>query len=317
MAVYRIGEVLRMKREALGITREKLCELSGEACSVQTLYRMESGKVKVKKETYRRLMECMGELAERCYAPVLLTEPEQLNSFSEIQTAMVKGDYETAKWKLEEIEQFMIPGYIRNKQNLLEKASSIQFRNNEITEEEYEKKLWEALWHTVPYTDKPELPEWPYNEEEISILFKLVNLYINSKKYETAEQILFHMKKSIKRHYMEEDDYVNWHSCILCELADIRCLNKEYQKAIEYCEEGIEDDKNQRILGGITGLLYNFAWSKEKQIREGILPEKERALCKKELVQAYYLAVAQNRKKDEGRIKRLLERFYLEEVILY
>ena len=37
MAVYRIGDMLRMKREALGITREKLCELSEEACSPQTL----------------------------------------------------------------------------------------------------------------------------------------------------------------------------------------------------------------------------------------------------------------------------------------
>ena len=33
MAVYRIGDILRMKREALGITREKLCEMSGEICS--------------------------------------------------------------------------------------------------------------------------------------------------------------------------------------------------------------------------------------------------------------------------------------------
>lgn len=65
MAVYRVGDILRMKREALGITREKLCELSGEACSPQTLYRMECGKVKVKQDVYRKLMECMGELPEK------------------------------------------------------------------------------------------------------------------------------------------------------------------------------------------------------------------------------------------------------------
>ena len=79
MAVYRIGDIIRMKREALGITREKLCELSEEACSSQTLYRMECGKVKVKKEIYRKLMEGMGELPERNYASVLVSNYKALN----------------------------------------------------------------------------------------------------------------------------------------------------------------------------------------------------------------------------------------------
>ena len=74
MAVYQIGDMLRMKREALGITREKLCELSEEVCSPQTLYRMECGKVKVKQNVYRKLMECMGELPERNYASVLVSK---------------------------------------------------------------------------------------------------------------------------------------------------------------------------------------------------------------------------------------------------
>ena len=45
-----------MTREFVGMSRE---ELSDEICSVQTLYRIESGKTRVKRELYARLMAKM------------------------------------------------------------------------------------------------------------------------------------------------------------------------------------------------------------------------------------------------------------------
>ena len=153
MAVYRIGDVIRMKREALGITREKLCELSGEVCSVQTLYRIECGKVKVKREVYKTLMRCMNQLPERNYASIVVNNQSSLNLKSEIQTHMFYKEYELAEQKLSELEKDMIPNYIRNKQYLLEKKATLQFQKQEITTEEYEEKLWEALRYTIPNVD--------------------------------------------------------------------------------------------------------------------------------------------------------------------
>ena len=119
MAVYRIGDMLRMKREALEITREKLCELSEEACSPQTLYRMECGKVKVNQEVYRKLMECMGELPERNYASVLVSNYKALNLKTEVDVYLDFNEYEQAEKKLEELEQFLDSEYVRNKQYIL------------------------------------------------------------------------------------------------------------------------------------------------------------------------------------------------------
>ena len=119
MAVYRIGDVIRMKREALGITREKLCELSGEVCSVQTLYRIECGKVKVKREVYKTLMRCMNQLPERNYASIVVKNQASLNLKSEIQTHIFYKEYELAEQKLLKLEKDMILNYVRNKQYLL------------------------------------------------------------------------------------------------------------------------------------------------------------------------------------------------------
>lgn len=65
MSNYRAGDIIRMTREFVGMSREKL---SDEICSVQTLYRIESGKTRVKRELYARLMAKMERVPEKSYA---------------------------------------------------------------------------------------------------------------------------------------------------------------------------------------------------------------------------------------------------------
>lgn len=65
MANYRAGDVIRLTRQAVGMTQEMLCE---NICSVETLSRIENGKHKVKRDTYRRLMERMERIPEKNYA---------------------------------------------------------------------------------------------------------------------------------------------------------------------------------------------------------------------------------------------------------
>ncbi len=79
MAVYRLGDMVRMRREALGMTQDELVQIydgrasgpsvdmcaeagredGNEICSVQVLRRIENGGVKrVKIDVFRRLRNC-------------------------------------------------------------------------------------------------------------------------------------------------------------------------------------------------------------------------------------------------------------------
>ena len=314
MAVYRIGNVIRMKREALGITREKLCELSGEVCSVQTLYRIECGKVKVKREVYKTLMRCMNQLPERNYASIVVKNQASLNLKSEIQTHIFYKEYELAEQKLLKLEKDMIPNYIRNKQYLLERKATLQFQKKEITTEEYVEKLWEALRYTIPNVDNIKLEDWPYNEEEFEILVQLVHAYRDKK--DKKEELLLKLKKNVERHYMEEKYYISWHTWILNTLSGLMCSTKRYEDSLNYCKQGIEELKRQRLISHEHGFLYDMVWSIERQIQQGICLEKERETCKKFLMQAYYLSIAQKESVYSERIKRLWERYYSGETIL-
>ena len=58
MANYRAGDVIRLTRQAVGMTQETLCE---NICSVETLSRIENGKHKVKRETGEELCNLYRE----------------------------------------------------------------------------------------------------------------------------------------------------------------------------------------------------------------------------------------------------------------
>lgn len=319
MAVYRIGDILRMKREALGITREKLCELSEEARSPQTLYRMECGKVKIKQDVYRKLMECMGELPERNYASVLVSNYKALNLKTEIHVHLVNREYEQAEKKLEELEHFLVDDYVRNKQYLLEIKSKLAYYKGQISSEEHLANLWKALQYTIPSIDKIELEQWPYNNEEFDIIFAIANSYSRMKQREKEEKVLLQLKESTEKKYMDEDYYVSWHTPCLMNLSQLMSIQKQHEKSIEYCMKGMVESRKQLVLGIVYNLLYDLAWNTENLIQKEIVEKKERESCKRLLVQAYYLSLAQNTEYDTidaERIKRLCERFYPGEITL-
>ena len=316
MAVYRIGDIIRMKREALGITREKLCEMFGEGCEVQTLYRIETGKVKVKQKVYRRLMECMRELPERSYASILVLDYRALNLKMAINIHLAHREYEQAEKKLNELKQFMDGDYVRNQQFLLEIKSKMAYYKQQISIEEYLENLWKALRYTIPSIDKIELERWPYNQEEFDILIAIVGTYAQRKQREQEEQLLLQLKKSIEKRYMDEDYYVSRHTYCLDFLSQLMSIQKQHEKSMEYCEEGIEELKKQVILSCVQDLLYDLAWNKERMIQKELLDKKERESCKRQLVQAYYLSVAQGIEHSSERIKELCERNYPGEITL-
>jgi len=66
----------------------------------------------------------------------------------------------------------------------------------------------------------------------------------------------------------------------------------------------------------VYNLLYDLSWNKEELIQKKILNKEERVSCKRILVQAYYLSIAQGMEHSTERIKRLCERNYSDKITL-
>lgn len=310
MAVYRIGEILRMKREALGISREKLCEMSGEICSPQTLYRIECGKVKVKRETYQQLMNCMGQLPERSYASIIVPKNQYLSIKSDIYDHLVFGEYEKAEEKLLMLEQVMDRSYPRNRQYLMKYKATLAYRLNKIGAEEYHKILVEALRCTIPQWDEIGMVEWPYNEQEMEIIFDILQTYHALNLDERYLEACLKLKKNIERHYMDDDYYTMWYAKILSCISLTFSGKNQYDASIGYYESGIQKLKNNRNTSYSEYLLYEKFLCTRQKYTQNNMPDKEQAYCKRQLVQAYYLSLAQNMKTESDFMMKKTNQFY-------
>ena len=135
MAIYLIGDLIRMMREAQRMTQDQLVEIydmkdaknetsekkgldgnarenakeNNEICSTQVLRRIEKGTVKrVKIKTFKKLMKKLGVLPENMYASLLVTDPRALNLKSEIHVHINQREYDEAEKKLSELEKIIV-----------------------------------------------------------------------------------------------------------------------------------------------------------------------------------------------------------------
>ncbi len=277
-----------------------------EICSVQVLRRIENGGVKrVKIEVFRRLMMKMGVLPERFYASVMVTECSGFRLKTLIHTHVIRKAYQEAEMELQGLESVLVPGYPRNEQYLMAIKALLDWKKGKITAGEYLETLLKSLRYTVPDLDDIDIAGWPFNRNEFDILIEVANAYHSMNEQEKWLEFLLKLKANVERNYMDWDHYVVWHAVILADLSQLMCMTGRYDKAAEYCDTGILECRQQRILGDVPYFLFDQAWIRENQLRMGIYPKtespeqqddavkKERAFCRKQLVQGYYLSVAQ------------------------
>ncbi|MDE7299173.1 MAG: hypothetical protein K2N94_10150, partial [Lachnospiraceae bacterium] len=238
------------------------------------------------------------------------------------------GEYEQAEKKLQELEVMMVSDYPRNRQYLLEKKATLAYRQRRITAPEYLGSLKAALCCTVPALDGMDLAGWPFNQDEFDILSGIAIACHDMGEKGKELDFLLRWKKNVEREYMDWDHYAVWHTHVLAWLSQLMCLSARHEQSLEYCGIGLEECRKWRILGNVYCFLYDIAWNRENQRRKGDIPneasnkeqvqsrKKERAFCKKQLVQAYFLSVSQGDLQEAERVKRLYEYFYPEAVKL-
>lgn len=336
MAIYRLSEMVRMRREALGMTQDELIEIpdgvgtqDNVICSTDTLRRIEKGRItRVKNEVFKKIMMRFGVLPERIYSSIFVMDSKALNLKAEIHVHICRNEFKQAEKKLERLETMMMPDNPRNQQYLMGQRATLAYKQGELAAEKYLEILLDALRLTVPMLDEIDIAKWPFNENEIDILSNVGNAYSNIDKMDIELEFLLKLKENVERKYMDVAHYVVWHMRALSGLSQMMCITKKYGESLEYCKIGLEECKRWNILGSVFNFLYDIAWSREQQIEEDALMidksvngqelsvKKERAFCEKQLVQAYFLSFAQGDLHGAERVRKLYEKFYPGEVKL-
>ena len=147
METYCIGDVIRIRRQMFGMTKEELCE---GICSVKTLTRIEHKKVKTQMPIVRELFERLGLCAEYIRARVITSEYSVLKLAGEL--VWYENSHKIAEWEkcLNELEKRLCLDIPQNKQFVVYSRYLLKLVKKEISKDEFIDKLTEIIEYTIP-----------------------------------------------------------------------------------------------------------------------------------------------------------------------
>lgn len=289
MSDYRAGDLIRLARQAIGMSQETLCE---NICSVQTLSRIENGKVNVKRDIYSMLMERMGRSEEKIHSVLKTEDFDTWELFWEIGREIARYDYAIAEKKLEQLKLYLKEEEsIVNRQQVQRLENLIQYRQKKIEREEYLERQEGLLTLTVPDYRKLLDKVYPFRNVEIQILMNIANAKADGENIERAIKIYYMLIRSLNCGYMRKSDSERLISMFALGLSKRYGELEEYGRAANLCRNGIGRAKQHKFISVLPGLYGELAWNIMKQIEEGKLEKKERETVKNYLRQSYASAI--------------------------
>ena len=289
MSDYRAGDLIRLTRQAIGMSQETLCE---NICSVQTISRIENGKVNVKRDIYGMLMERMGRSEEKIHSVLKTEDFDTWELFWEISREIARYDFAIAEKKLERLKLCLKEDEsVANQQILHRLENLIRYNQGEMRREEYIKRQEAILSMTVPDYRKLLDKVYPFRNEEVQLLMNIANANAAEGNIERAIEIYYMLIRSLNCGYMRKTDADRLISVL------VFCLSKRYGELEEYgqaanlCRNGIERAKRQKFINILPGLYGELAWDIMNQIEEGKVEEKDREKVKNYLRQSYAAAI--------------------------
>ena len=293
MSNYNVGDMIRLTREAVGMSQE---ELSDNICSVQTLSRIENGKVKVKERTYQQLMERMGRDGTKSYSVLSTRNFEALDIMVDVDNAIFQKDYEYAELKLYilkdilSIEEEINYLYIRECEILID--SGLHRISMERELEELEKLSTLIVPDYKQYLDKV----YPFMRTEVVLFMNIGSAYGNLGKKQMAIDIYYMLIRSLNTGYMRKQDSIQLIVMLISNAARYHGGLGQRDRAIRMCWNAIHKAKKNRLYTVLPKCYGEIAWNMMKQIEAGEREVADKELCRQYLRQSYAIAVLSNQR---------------------
>lgn len=310
MANYRAGDVIRLTRNAVGMTQE---QLSDGICSVETLSRLENGKHAVKQSVYEQLMARMERDTRKSYAVCVSKDMELLEERIWLEDALSKHEYERAEIYLDIVKRKIEDSCI-SRQYVERLEGVVGYRLGRIGAEELVQKLEKAIRITVPdyechlYIENKERV-YPFTELEIYTLMSLASAYGYIEQPHKSIQIYEALLLCLKAGYIDENSAIKLKMVI--EDNYVRALERagKYKEALEKAREVIKSAIINNYGKIIPPILLEISWNKRKICKDkGENLDDIEQDTKRRLRQAYYIAAARKDYVNLGIIKN----YYLE-----
>lgn len=253
---YCISDVIRRRREMLGMTKKALCE---GICSEKTIGRLEAKKTKPQIEIVRLLFERLNLSGEYQRWQVVTKDVRAYPIVDKIGEYVNNYEFEKVENLLMKLKQYMLINNPTNKQYMERIETKIKFRQREIVEEEAIEQFQKILEYTIPYNIALDKGKKYLTNAEIQCLLNIA-IYKGKSYMNTIFDVLLRLCEQ-----MEEDDGIPEHiaiwEMIMVNIANLYGDLGRYEKSNAISLKIMKECLSCYRMNMLASSLYNNAWN--------------------------------------------------------
>lgn len=302
---YCIGDVIRIRRKMLGLSREQLCE---GICSLKTIGRIENNKLSTQRPIVR-------ELFKRLHLPMEFQRSELITSDFEAKRLMDELSWSINERESDKVEQILLK--LKEKVSMdiplnrqsIERIGVLNAKHKgKITKEEFIMRMKEVLAYTLSYEEVFSAAELYMTDEEISCVYNIACI-MKWKDRELQKYI-----EVLQAYFMECERekcigaYINMYEFIMTGVANQLGNKGEYERSDEISRIIVSESLKWNRLNVVTSGIYNLTWNYEQRKKEHIPVSKERDVLRNLRLCIVYSRFRKSKFKEQEYREKLKQR---------
>lgn len=261
---YCISDVIRRRREMLGMTKKALCE---GICSEKTIGRLEAKKTKPQIEIVRLLFERLNLSGEYQRWQVVTKDVRAYPIVGEISRCTNNYDFKEVGKLLKELEKYISMGNPINKQYVERIKVYLKFINENFKCEKVKEELIKVLEYTIPYEVAIKETEKYLTNVEIQCLLN-ISLYM-SKDVNVVFETLLKFCEQIEEDEGSSEHITIW-ELVMTNLSNAYGDSGEYDKSDEISLRVMKECVWCYRSNTLASNLYNNVWNYSERLKKNI-----------------------------------------------
>lgn len=292
--VFAIGDVLRIRRNMLGMTQEQVCE---GICSVKSLRRAEKKQANMQREPLGKILMRLG-LSKVIQKTALVTNDRSvLHLHHELDVCRNNREPEKARALLGQMKNKLCLEIPENMQFVKECEASLDLMESRITGSEFVERVDEALRCTLKAEKIYDVDEVYLTETEMSCICNKAKEADETEKRELIDFMLGFFEKFKNKDLLSE--YISMYEFVMVSVTNELSSLGEYQLAAALDKKGLREVLRCRRLWVINEFLYDLWWmdmqqksvtrqEKEKMTNDLIQCSITSHFCKRRYYERFY-----------------------------
>ncbi len=258
--VFAIGDVLRIRRNMLGLTQEELCD---GICSVKSLRRAEKRQTNMQREPLGKILRRLGLSKEVQKTALVTNDREVLQLMAEMAFCRNNREAGKAKLLLNQLKAKICIEIPENRQYVMEAEASIGLMERGITGKEFAAREEKALQCTLDTRRMYSMDEVYLTETEMTCIRQQLKWLDNTEKRRKINFLIRFFEKIENEARLT--DYIAMYEFVMERVTSELGNIGDHTLATELDRKALHSILRCRRIYMVHAFLYDILWNENEQ----------------------------------------------------